>query len=85
MAKMRIRSPDGKTMRRLKRHAKQEGGSVNALVLRNLQSGDAAQKPKILQSFNDLDEFAGTWGKAEASAFSRDTAAFAAVDPLLWK
>ena len=85
MAKMRIRSPDGKTMRRLKRHAKQEGGSVNALVLRVLQGGDAARKPKILQSFNDLDEFAGTWGKAEASAFSRDTAAFATVDPLLWK
>ena len=85
MAKMRIRSPDGKTMRRLKRHAKQEGGSVNALVLRNLQSGVATRKTKILQTFNDLDELAGTWGKAEARAFARDTAAFATVDPLLWK
>lgn len=85
MANMSIRGLDVKTIRRLKKQAAQDGSSVNALVLRVLQGGDAAPKPKIMQSFNDLDEFAGTWGKAEASAFSRDTAAFAAVDPLLWK
>ena len=85
MANISIRGLDGNTMRRLKRQAKQEGGSVNALVLRVLQSGDATRNTKILQTFNDLDELAGTWGKAEARAFARDTAAFAIVDPLRWK
>ena len=85
MANMSIRGLDEKTVRRLKKQAAQDGGSVNSLVLRVLQGGDATRKPKILQTFNDLDELAGTWGKVEASAFARDTAAFAIVDPLLWK
>ena len=85
MANMSIRGLDAKALKRLKKQAAQEGGSVNSLVLRVLQGGDAARKPKILQTFNDLDELAGTWGKAEAGAFARDTAAFATVDPLLWK
>ena len=85
MANMRIRGLRDKTIRRLKKRAAQDGSRFNARAPRVLQGGDAAPKPKIMQSFNDLDEFAGTWGKAEASAFSRDTAAFATVDPLLWK
>ena len=84
MAKISIRGPDAKTMRRLKRQATQEIGSVDALVLCDLQSGDVTRNTKILQTFNDLDELAGTWGKAEARAFARDTAAFATVDPLRW-
>jgi hypothetical protein len=38
--------------------------------------------PKV---FDDLDELAGTWSAAQASAFERDTAAFSEVDPALWK
>ena len=71
---------DGQTLAQLKRQAKQEGTSLNSLMLRLLQGVGT----DAVQTFSDLDALAGTWNAEEAQAFERSTAAFAEVDAALW-
>ncbi len=86
MANVSIRGLDEKVLKRLKRQAQKEGGSLNGLVVRMLQSDSAAAPSKPpTQRFDDLDALAGTWTMQQAQQFERDTAAFADVDPTLWK
>ncbi len=86
MATMSIRGIDEQVLARLKHQAKQEGNSLNSLVVRLLQGdSDSTRKPRNLQKFDDLDALAGTWNSQQASAFERNTAPFSEVDPALWK
>ena len=84
MASMSIRGLDDQVLARLKSQAKQEGSSLNSLVLRLLQGSGAATPHTVLKKFDDLDALAGTWSDKEAQAFERDTAAFAEGDATLW-
>jgi hypothetical protein len=85
MATMSIRGLDDKALSRLKYQAEQEGSSLNSLVLRLLQNTGTLAQSKALKKFDDLDNFAGTWSAKETQAFEHNTAAFAEVDPALWK
>jgi hypothetical protein len=86
MATMSIRGLDDKVLAELKRQAEREGSSLNALVVRLLQSGTTAGRDKRPpRRHDDLDALAGTWSAAQARAFERDTAPFSEVDPALWK
>ena len=85
MANMSIRGLDDQALARLKSQAKQEGISLNSLVLRLLQGERATTQPSALKKYDDLDVLAGTWSKREVQAFERNTAAFAEVDAALWK
>lgn len=85
MATMSIRGLDDNTLTRLKSQAKQEGSSLNSLVLRLLQDTGTPVQLNILKKFDDLNALAGTWSAKEAQAFERNTAAFAEVDAALWK
>jgi len=86
MASMSIRGLDEQALARLKSQAEQEGSSLNSLVLRLLQSTNAAPPPDgALHKFGDLDALAGTWSEEDAQAFERQTAAFAEVNPALWQ
>lgn len=85
MATMSIRGLDDKALARLKSQAKQEGSSLNGLVLRLLQDTGASTQPLALKKFDDLDALAGTWSEKDAQAFARGTAAFTEVDAALWK
>lgn len=82
MATMSIRGLDDRVLDRLKKRAKQEGTSLNSLVLGLLQ-GNPAQKGSP-GKFDDLEDLAGTWSEEEAKAFEKNTAAFAEIDPTLW-
>lgn len=84
MASMSIRGLDDQALARLKSQAKQEGSSVNSLVLRLLQGTGAAIQTGTLKKFDDLDALAGTWSDKEAQAFERNTAAYAEIDATLW-
>lgn len=86
MATVSIRGLDEKILARLKRQARREGSSLNSLVLRMLQ-GEPTAKASVLppKTFDDLDALAGTWSSQQVRAFERDTAAFAKIDPGLWK
>jgi hypothetical protein len=70
---------------RLKRQAAREKCSVNALVVRLIESGGAAPHAPKSPTYGDLDHLAGTWKTADAKAFERAGAPFAEVDPALWK
>ncbi len=86
MASMSIRGLDEQALVRLKQRAEQEGSSLNGLVLRLLQGADAGQPTGgALRKFDDLDALAGTWTAEDARNFERRTAAFAKVDPALWR
>ena len=85
MANMSVRGLDDRALARLKRQASEEGGSLNSLVLRLLEGEDNVASNSALKTFDDLDALAGTWSKQEASAFTRNTAAFSEVDTSLWK
>ena len=85
MANMSVRGLDDRALARLKRQASEEGASLNSLVLRLLEGADNVTSNSALKTFDDLDALAGTWSKQEASAFTRNTAAFSEVDTSLWK
>ena len=86
MASMSIRGLDEQALARLKQQAEREGSSLNSLVLRLLQQGTETSGPARggLRAYHDLDALAGTWTEEDKSAFERDTAAFAEIDPALW-
>jgi len=84
MATVSIRGLDDQALIRLKSQARQEGSSLNSLVLRLLQGTGASIQPGALKKFDDLDALAGTWSDEEAQAFEHNTAAFAEVDADLW-
>lgn len=70
---------------RLKRQAAREKSSVNALVVRLIESQTGALRAAVPTVARDLDHLAGTWSAADAKAFERATAPFSAIDPALWK
>lgn len=81
-----IRGLDDLALAELKRRARQDGASVNGLVLRLIDQGLGLQRVKpALQRKSDLDALAGQWQPADAQAFEAATAPFAEVDPGLWK
>ena len=85
MATMSIRGLQDQALEQLKRQAQQEGSSLNGLVLRLLQGTPKPNASGGLQKFTDLDALAGTWSEEALAEFDAHTAAFAEVDPSLWK
>ncbi len=86
MTNLSIRGIDAKALAKLKARAAKEDASVNTLVLRLIEQGLGHRRAKpALHRHDDLDALAGSWHKSEGAAFERATAAFAEVDPQLWK
>lgn len=86
MAAISIRGIDEKAIVRLKKQAQQEGGSLNSLVVRLLETVAGGHSPgKSPQHFDDLDALQGTWSEQEARDFESVVGNFAQVDPALWK
>ncbi|NRF66942.1 hypothetical protein HLB44_08100 [Aquincola sp. S2] len=86
MANLSIRGLDDRSLAELKKRAVKEDASVNALVLRLIEQGLGRRPSKpALRRHADLDELSGSWGKSDAAAFERATAAFSEVDAKLWK
>lgn len=85
MANISVRGLEPATLSKLKALAKQEGTSVNALVLRLLARGVGLEQEKPrYQRYEDLSELAGTWSQEEAKEFEANTAPFGNIDPEQW-
>lgn len=86
MSNLSIRGLDQAALAALKSIARQQGASVNALVLRLIDQGlgRVPSKP-VCQRFDDLDALAGAWSEAEAVEFAANTERFDKVEPDLWK
>ncbi len=81
MTLLSIRNLNEEALKRLKIAAREEGVSVNSLVVRLIETaigvrsgrGDAPEQ-------YDLDALAGTWSETDAQAFMTATAPFERID-----
>ena len=85
MTTMTLRGIDERTAEALKRRARQEGTSVNAVTLRLLRESLGIEKRKRGMVYQELDHLAGTWSEAQAEEFFSLTAVFEQVDDAMWK
>lgn len=68
----------------LKKKAKQEGTSVNTVLLKTLRESLGLKKKKRTVIYNDLDHLAGTWSEKDFLEFQEKIADFETVDKKMW-
>jgi len=69
----------------LKKRAKQEGTSVNAVVAMIIKEQLGLKKKPRTTIHHDLDKLAGTWSDRDYLEFKKKTADFEKVDEGMWK
>ncbi|HEX9301082.1 MAG TPA: hypothetical protein VF959_01920 [Casimicrobiaceae bacterium] len=79
MANINLRGLDASTLSRIRASARRRKLSVNRLIVETLQEHYA----KGSQRFDDLDDLAGAWSRAEAAAFGAAVAPFGEIDASL--
>jgi len=82
---MTIRGLDDVTVKALKDKAKQEGTSVNTILLKILKEDLGLKKKSRIVVYNDLDHLAGTWNKKDFVEFQERVEDFEKIDAKLWK
>ncbi|MEK7824866.1 MAG: antitoxin VapB family protein [Nitrospirota bacterium] len=85
MAVMTIRGLEDSVTQALKKRAKQEDASVNAVVARIIKEQLGLQKKPRAATYHDLDKLAGTWSDKDYLEFRRKVADFEKVDKEMWK
>lgn len=86
MTALSIRNLDEEALKRLKTAAREEGASVNSLVVRLIETATGLRPaPRAALEYRDLDALAGTWSEADATAFQTATAPFEQIDDSLWR
>src|SRR5712691_3238925 len=79
MANISLRGLDASTLSRIKTSARRRKLSVNRLIVETLRE----HYRKGNRKFDDLDDLAGTWSRAEAAAFEAAIAPFGESDARL--
>ena len=82
---MTIRGLDDLTIKTLKEKAKQEGTSVNAVLVKLIQEELGFKKKRRTVIHNDLDHLAGTWNDRDYKEFMKRVEGFEKIDKNLWK
>ena len=85
MTTMTLRGIDDTLATSLKELARNEGISLNALVLRIIREAAGVEKRKRSVLHHDLDSLAGTWSAEDEAAFLSATGTLEAVDEELWR
>lgn len=85
MAVMTIRGLEESVKEALKKKAKQEGASVNAVVSKIIKEQLGLQKKPRAVTYHDLDKLAGTWSDKDYLEFKRKVADFERVDEGMWR
>lgn len=84
MTTMTLRGIDDTLAKSLKELARNEGVSLNALVLRIIREATGIEKRKRTILHHDLDSLAGTWSAEDEADFHAATKTLEAVDTDLW-
>ncbi|WP_298268337.1 hypothetical protein [Geobacter sp.] len=84
MTTMTLRGIDETIAEALKKKARREDISVNAVVLKLLRESLGIEKKRNVV-YDDLDHLAGTWNAQDLAEFERATAVFEKVDEEMWK
>lgn len=85
MAVMTIRGLEDSVTQALKKRAKQEGSSVNAIVAGIIKEQLGLKKKQRTTIHHDLDKLAGTWNDRDYMEFKKKTADFEKVDEDMWR
>ena len=85
MATMTIRGIDDEVSVLLKKQAKSEGISVNALLLKMVKVSLGIEKKKRTKIYHDLDYLAGTWSDKDLKEFQKNVEDFEKIDKEIWK
>lgn len=85
MTVMTIRGLEESVTQALKKKAKQEGSSVNAVVARIIKEQLGLPKKPRAATYHDLDKLAGTWSDNDYLEFKRKVADFEKVDEGMWR
>ena len=84
MTTMTLRGIDETLSQHLKELARQEGISLNALVLRLVRSAAGVDKKTRTALHHDLDGLAGTWSAEDEEAFRSAVKPLESIDKELW-
>ncbi len=84
MTTMTLRGIDETIAEALKKKARKEDLSVNAVILKLLRESLWIEKKRNVV-YDDLDHLAGTWNAQDLAEFERATAVFEKVDEDMWK
>ncbi|HHT9137432.1 MAG: hypothetical protein Q6358_08900 [Candidatus Brocadiales bacterium] len=85
MATMTIRGIDNEISKLLKEHAKSEGISVNALLLKMVKESLGIEKKRRTKIYHDLDHLAGTWSEKDLKEFQKNIEDFERIDNEIWR
>lgn len=85
MAVMTIRGLEDSVVQTLKEKAKQEGTSVNSVLVEIIKEQLGLKKKPRTVIHHDLDKLAGTWGKKDYLEFQKNVADFEKIDEEMWK
>lgn len=80
-----IRSVDPKLRAAIEREAQRRGQSLNRTVLALLGEATGTRSTREPETFDDLDDLAGTWSASEARRFEKAMGTQRQVDQKLWK
>jgi hypothetical protein len=80
-----LRSVDPRLRGALEREAARRKQSLNKTMLALLAEALGLAESAPREPYDDLDELAGTWSKAESDRFDAALAAQRQVDPKLWR
>ena len=84
MTTMTLRGIDDLLAKSLKELARNEGVSLNSLVLRIIREATGVEKRKRTKLHHDLDSLAGTWSAEDAESFHLATDSLEVIDTDLW-
>ena len=85
MKTLTIRGIDTELDFKIKERAKQNGESINKIVLRLINSAFGLEKNKLFPTYHVLDSLAGTWTKEDENNFNQNIKELSEVDKNLWK
>ena len=71
MATMTIRGIDDEVAMLLKDRAKNEGISINGLILKMVKESLGIEKKKRMKIYLDIDHLAGTWSEKDLKEFQK--------------
>ena len=85
MATMTIRGIDDEVAMLLKERAKNEGISINGLILKMVKESLGIKKKKRMKIYLDIDHLAGTWSEKDLKEFQKNVEDMEKIDKEIWK
>ena len=86
MATMTIRGIDDEVAVLLKERAKNEGISINGLILKMVKESLGIEKKKRMKIYLDIDHpLAGTWSEKDLKEFQKNVEDMEKIDKEIWK